>query len=237
MTAVVQFENVSVTRGKNVALKNVSLSLAAGRLIGLLGPSGAGKTTLMRAIVAVQRGVTGQVMVLGNPAGSPALLTKVSYSTQQSSVFDDLSVRENLAFACQILGAPKSRVAITLEQVQLTAAAKQRVGSLSGGQRNRVSLAMALVGDPELLILDEPTVGLDPVLRADLWGLFRELANSGKTLIISSHVMDEAERCDEIAFVRDGQIIAHDSLDNILVTTGTTSAEDAFLSLARSRNA
>lgn len=237
MTAVVQFEGVDVRRGKNLALSNVTLSFGAGRLIGLLGPSGAGKTTLMRAIVSVQRGVTGAITVLGEPAGSPSLLTKVSYSTQQSSVFDDLSVSENLAFACQILGVPKSRVAETIAQVQLTDVAKRRAGSLSGGQRNRVSLAMALVGNPDLLILDEPTVGLDPVLRADLWALFRNLANTGKTLIISSHVMDEAERCDEIAFVRDGGIIAHDTLANILSSTKTKSAEDAFLKLSRSTDA
>jgi ABC-2 type transport system ATP-binding protein len=232
MTAV-NFDRVTVKRGKNHVLNELSLNLGAGRLIGLLGPSGAGKTTIMRAIVAVQSGVKGAVSVLDLPAGHPKLLTKVAYSTQQSSVFDDLSVRENLRFAARILGVGKEQADLALERVHLEAFAKQRAGSLSGGQRSRASLAMALVGDPQLLVLDEPTVGLDPVLRADLWQMFRELASQGKTLLISSHVMDEAERCDEIVFVREGKVIAHDTLPALLAATSTSSAEEAFLSLAR----
>ena len=233
MSSVASFENVSVRRGKFDVLKSIDLRLPKGQVIGLLGPSGAGKSTIMRALVDVQDKVTGTVSVLGLKAGSAVTLTKVAYSTQSSSVFDDLTINQNLRYTCRILGAPVGRVAEVLEQVQLTEYGKVRVSTLSGGQRNRVSLAMALIGNPDLLVLDEPTVGLDPVLRADLWGIFRELASSGKTLIISSHVMDEAERCDRIVFVRDGKIIANDSLVNVLASTQTDSAEKAFLALAK----
>lgn len=233
MDAVIEFRDVAIRRGKKFVVQKLSLSLNSGRIIGLLGPSGAGKSTVMRAIVGVQKGVIGDVTVLGMKPGTNSLLTRIAYSTQQSSVFDDLSVLDNLKFAANILGAPKERPVEVLKQVQLVEFAKTKVASLSGGQRNRVSLAMALVGDPEILILDEPTVGLDPVLRADLWGLFRTLANKGKTLLISSHVMDEAERCDEILFIRDGRVIAHDSLAQVLKDAGATSAEEAFLNLAR----
>lgn len=233
MNSVIDFDHVTVKRGKNTVINDLDLHLGSGRLIGLLGPSGAGKSTIMRAIVGVQKGVQGSVKILGQKAGSLPLLKKVAYSTQQSSVFDDLSVQDNLKFAAQILGVNVSHVKKALEQVQLVDFAKQKAGSLSGGQRNRVSLAMALVGDPDLLVLDEPTVGLDPVLRADLWGLFRTLASEGKTLLISSHVMDEAERCDEIVFVREGRVIAHDTLGNVLKNTNAANAEEAFLALAR----
>jgi len=159
----------------------------------------------------------------------------VAYSTQSSSVFDELTVNQNLDYARQMVGAPKARIAAVLTEVGLTGFAKAKVGALSGGQRNRVSLAMAMVGSPQFLILDEPTVGLDPVLRAEIWAIFRQLADSGKTLLVSSHVMDEAERCDQLVFVRDGRVIANDTLSNILLRTGTTSAEAAFLELAKSQ--
>jgi len=236
MTTVVNFENVSIQRGRNKIFDGLNLNLESGKLIGLLGPSGAGKSTIMRAIVGVQSGIKGSIGVLGGNPGTGELLKRVAYSTQSSSIFDDISVKDNLAFTAKILGAPKSSVTTVLSQVQLNDVAKRKAGSLSGGQRNRVSLAMALIGNPDVLVLDEPTVGLDPVLRADLWSLFRELANQGKTLLISSHVMDEAERCDEIIFVREGKVIAHDSLPNVLSQTNSTSAEDAFLTLARRTN-
>ena len=234
MSSVISFASVSVKRGKREVLKNINLDLPSGQIIGLLGPSGAGKSTIMRAIVDVQSNVSGRVEVLGGLAGSRQSLTRVAYSTQSSSVFDDLTIAQNLRYACRMLGVSTSRVGEVLEQVHLTDHAKQKVRALSGGQRSRVSLAMALVGDPDILVLDEPTVGLDPVLRADLWGIFRQLAAAGKTLIVSSHVMDEAERCDRIVFVRDGAIIADDTLENVLKATSTDSAEKAFLALARS---
>ena len=235
MSNVATFTGVTVKRGKQTVLRDVNLDLPSGKIIGLLGPSGAGKSTIMRALVGVQSKVTGEVSVLGQPAGSANLATRVAYSTQASSVFDDLNVTQNLDFARKMIGAPASDITRVLAEVGLTGFAKAKVGNLSGGQRNRVSLAMAMVGSPELLILDEPTVGLDPVLRAEIWTIFRNLANSGKTLLVSSHVMDEAERCDQLVFVRDGQVIANDSLANILMTTSSTSAEGAFLVLAKSQ--
>jgi len=235
MSNVATFTGVTVKRGKQTVLRDVNLDLPSGKIIGLLGPSGAGKSTIMRALVGVQSKVTGEVSVLGQPAGSANLATRVAYSTQASSVFDDLNVTQNLDFARKMIGAPASDITRVLAEVGLTGFAKAKVGNLSGGQRNRVSLAMAMVGSPELLILDEPTVGLDPVLRAEIWTIFRNLANSGKTLLVSSHVMDEAERCDQLVFVRDGQVIANDSLANILMATSSTSAEGAFLVLAKSQ--
>jgi len=235
MSNVATFTGVTVKRGKQTVLRDVNLDLPSGKIIGLLGPSGAGKSTIMRALVGVQSKVTGEVSVLGEPAGSANLATRVAYSTQASSVFDDLNVTQNLDFARKMIGAPASDITRVLAEVGLTGFAKAKVGNLSGGQRNRVSLAMAMVGSPELLILDEPTVGLDPVLRAEIWTIFRNLANSGKTLLVSSHVMDEAERCDQLVFVRDGQVIANDSLANILMATSSTSAEGAFLVLAKSQ--
>lgn len=235
MSNVATFTGVTVKRGKQTVLRDVNLDLPSGKIIGLLGPSGAGKSTIMRALVGVQSKVTGEVSVLGQPAGSANLATRVAYSTQASSVFDDLNVNQNLDFARKMIGAPASDITRVLAEVGLTGFAKAKVGNLSGGQRNRVSLAMAMVGSPELLILDEPTVGLDPVLRAEIWTIFRNLANSGKTLLVSSHVMDEAERCDQLVFVRDGQVIANDSLANILMATSSTSAEGAFLVLAKSQ--
>jgi ABC-2 type transport system ATP-binding protein len=214
-------------------LRDVSFEIAEGRIVGLLGPSGAGKSTIMRAIVGVQANVSGAIAVLGERPGASSLLTSVAYSTQQSSVFDDLSVAQNLAFSARILNVPKHRVADVIAHVGLTDVASKRAADLSGGQRSRVSLAIALLGSPRIIVLDEPTVGLDPVLRAELWGLFRALADAGTTLLVSSHVMDEAERCDDIMFVRDGAVIAFDTLPNILSTTATDSAEGAFLELAR----
>lgn len=232
MSEVARFENVTVRRGAAVALSDVNLSISSGQLIGLLGPSGAGKSTLMRALLGVQSGVVGKVTVLGQPAGSRSLDTRVAYSTQSSSVFDDLSVQRNLRFASRILNLPETAVQSVIADLGLADVRKQKVGALSGGQRNRVSLAMAMLGSPDFLILDEPTVGLDPVLRGEIWAIFRKLADSGKTLLISSHVMDEAERCDHIVFVREGRIIADDSLSAVLTKTGSTSAEEAFLTLA-----
>jgi len=232
MSNVATLSGISVHRGKTEVLHEVNLQLEAGKIIGLLGPSGAGKSTIMRVLVGVQARVTGEVSVLGAPAGSAKLATSVAYSTQSSSVFDDLTVEQNLQFAREMVGAAKERIGGVLAEVGLTAQAKAKVGALSGGQRNRVSLAMAMIGQPQLLILDEPTVGLDPVLRAEIWAIFRQLANAGKTLLVSSHVMDEAERCDQLVFVRDGRVIASDSLANILLQTNSTSAEAAFLALA-----
>lgn len=234
MNSAIELSDVAVHRGKTPVIAGLNLLIPSGRITGLLGPSGAGKTTLMRAIMGVQTGVSGSVNVLGMPAGSRALSTKVSYDTQSSSVFDDLTVSQNLDYMRKILGKPRDVIDSTIHQVGLQGYEKRYVRQLSGGQRNRVSLAMALLTEPEVLILDEPTVGLDPVLRNELWTLFRHLADTGKTLIVSSHVMDEAQRCDSLLFMSEGKMIAQGTLPEILTSTKTTSAEEAFLVLAES---
>ena len=223
---------VSVKRQGRLALDSVDAEIPAGRVVALLGPSGAGKSTFMRTLLGVQANVTGRVEVLGRPAGARELDTRVAYSTQLSSVFDDLNVRSNLVYACRMVGVNKTRVDELMDLVGLLPYAKVVAGRLSVGQRSRVSLAMALVGDPEFLVLDEPTVGLDPVLRAELWTMFRQFAGEGKTLLISSHAMDEAERCDHIIFIRDGRVLANATYEDLLHQTGASSAENAFLALA-----
>lgn len=230
--AAVTIRSLRVVRGGNLVLPHIDLDVPRGQIVGLLGPSGGGKTTLMRAIVGAQIVAGGTVDVLGEPAGSKSLRRRIGYVTQAPSVYPDLTARENLAYFGRTMGAPASAVAGVLETIGLADAADRPVSTLSGGQRSRVSLGAALVGDPELLVLDEPTVGLDPALRRDLWDVFRALRDAGKTLLVSSHVMDEAVRCDRLVFVRDGAILADDTLDAILAATGTADADAAFLALA-----
>ena len=223
--------DLDVVRGSTHALRSVSLDVPEGRVTGLLGPSGSGKTTLMRAIVGVQVIRRGTVEVLGKPAGDPELRRGVGYVTQAPSVYRDLTPRENLEYFARIVGAPAQRIDEVLELVDLSRLSRRRVGSLSGGEHSRVSLAAALLPRPELLVLDEPTVGLDPLLRRDLWRTFRALAESGTTLLVSSHVMDEAENCDELILVRDGRIVAQDTPEELLRRTGADDIVDAFLVL------
>ena len=225
-------EDLSVRRDRSPVLRGLSFELGRGEVVGLLGPSGCGKTTLMRALVGVQRGVSGTVTVLGEPAGSPVLRTRVGYVTQAPAVYGDLSVVENLRYFADVLGAGPERVAVVLDQVALADRAGQLVRTLSGGQRARVSLASALLLTPELLVLDEPTVGLDPLLRRDLWELFRRLAAAGATVLVSSHVMDEAVRCDRLLLLREGRLVADDSPSGLLRTTGSADVEHAFLAIA-----
>jgi ABC-2 type transport system ATP-binding protein len=224
-------DRLRVVRGGRVALDEVSAAITGGLVTGLLGPSGSGKSTLMRAIVGVQRVDSGRVLVLDEPAGSPPLRRRVAYTTQAPSVYADLTVRENLRYFARILPAPSQRIDETLETVGLTADADRVVNELSGGQRARASLASALLGRPEVLVLDEPTVGLDPVLRRDLWTNFRELAATGATLLVSSHVMDEAERCDELLLLREGRLLASGPVPEIRRRTGTDDLNEAFLRL------
>jgi len=227
----VEIAHLVVDRRGVSALNDLTLDIAAGRITGLLGPSGSGKSTLMRAIVGVQIATSGAITVLGLPAGRPELRARVGYVTQAPSVYRDLSVRENLTYFQTILGAEASDVDRVLEQADLTSVHKRLVKTLSGGQESRVSLATALLGSPELLILDEPTVGLDPVLRRDLWALFQSLADSGLTLLVSSHVMDEASRCHDLVLMRDGQLLAQGTNSDLLARTSTSDIESAFLYL------
>ena len=229
---MLEVDGVTVRFGDRVVLDEVGLTVGSGEVVGLLGPSGSGKTTLMRAIVGVQIVEAGTVRVLGLPAGSPPLWRRVGYVTQEPSVYGDMSVRENLRYFARILAAPPSRIDEAIDEVDLRAQADQLTRTLSGGERSRVSLATALLGRPELLVLDEPTVGLDPVLRRDLWTLFHGLAQTGRTLLVSSHVMDEAERCDELVLMRDGTVVATGSPIGLLERTGAANLEAAFLTLA-----
>ncbi|MPZ98790.1 MAG: ATP-binding cassette domain-containing protein [Dehalococcoidia bacterium] len=232
--AAVQVRGLSVRRGGRLVLPGIDLDVRGGVVTGLLGPSGSGKTTLIRAIVGVQVIEGGTVQVLGEPAGSPGLRRRVAYVTQTPSVYGDLTVTENLRYFAGVLGAPPASVERAVEVTGLRQQAKQIAGSLSGGECSRASLAVALLGDPELIVLDEPTVGLDPALRRDLWRTFHDLAARGASLIVSTHVMDEADRCDELVLMREGRVAASAPPAALLEQTRTASIEDAFLALAAS---
>jgi ABC-2 type transport system ATP-binding protein len=233
MSYAVEVADLTVVRGGREVVRDLTFSVPRGTVAGLIGPSGCGKTTVMRAIVGVQIVKGGTVTVLGHPAGSRALRRKVGYSTQNPAVYADLSVRENLRYFAAVLGAPPTDADRVIEEVGLGDTRDQLGGDLSGGQLHRASLAVALLGRPELLVLDEPTVGLDPVLRYELWDLFHELADRGVTLLVSSHVMDEAARCERLLLMRDGVLLADDTPDALREGTGTRDLEEAFLSLIR----
>jgi ABC-2 type transport system ATP-binding protein len=236
MNNVVAVQDLRIRRGGSEVLPGLTFALSQG-VIGLLGPSGCGKSTLMRALVGVQQVDSGSVVIFGAPAGSRSLRDRVGYVTQAASVYDDLSVAENLGFFAQVLGVGPDEVGRVLELVDLVAQADQVVGKLSGGQRSRVSLAVALLKNPDLLVLDEPTVGLDPVLRQDLWALFHRLADEGACVLVSSHVMDEAERCDRLLLMREGRLIADGSPDEIKRQTGAADIEGAFLAVVSTSSA
>ena len=225
---LVDVRGLSVRRGDTLVLDDLSLQIGHG-VTGLLGPSGCGKTTLMRALVGVQRVQAGTVTVLGHPAGSEPLRATVGYMTQAASVYDDLSLMENLRFFSRVLGVDKSAVEAAIDAVDLGDFRNRVVGRMSGGQRSRASLAVALLGSPRLLVLDEPTVGLDPVLRRDLWRLFHRLADAGSAVIVSSHVMDEAERCDHLLLMRAGAILTSGTPAAIKAAADAPDVESAFL--------
>ena len=234
MDVAISVDDLVVTRGGRRVLHGVTAHLPTGTITGLLGPSGSGKTTLMRAIVGVQKVASGSVTVLGQPAGTPALRRTVGYLTQAPSVYADLTVRENARyFATLYRGVTKADADRAIDDVGLSRAADQLVGTLSGGQRSRASLACTLLGNPRVLVLDEPTVGQDPVLREDLWQRFHDLADAGTTIVVSSHVMDEAGRCQRLVLIRDGRVIADDTPKAVLQRTGTDDLDAAFLTLIR----
>jgi ABC-2 type transport system ATP-binding protein len=230
--AAIEIRDLHVRRGGKSILPGVSLVVPPGRVTGLLGPSGSGKTTLMRAIVGVQIVERGRVTVLGRPAGTPALRRRVAYVTQAPSVYADLTVEENLRYFARVLGAPRQRIGEVIRLVGLTGQTEQVARTLSGGEWSRASLAVALLGKPELLVLDEPTVDVDPLLRRELWRTFYELADGGASLLVSTHVMDEAGRCQQLVLMRSGQIIATGSPAELLERTRSEQLEDAFVALA-----
>jgi ABC-2 type transport system ATP-binding protein len=231
--AGVRINGLSVVRNKTTVLQDLNLTVPAGRITGLLGPSGSGKTTLMRAIVGVQRLSAGTVTVLGQPAGHPTLRHQVGYVTQAPSVYRDLSVEDNVRYFGAMHGRGRTDARQAIDAVGLADLAGRRAADLSGGQFSRVSLACALVSEPVLLILDEPTVGLDPVLRADLWQRFAALAAAGTTLIISSHVMEEASHCDSLLLLREGRLLAQLTPEELRQRGGSADLELAFLQLIR----
>ena len=231
--AAITVERLVVERGGREVLHGIDCAIEPGRVTGLLGPSGGGKTTLLRCLVGVQRVRSGRVTVLGQPAGSADLRRRVGYVTQAPSVYGDLTVRENARYFAAVHGAGDGAADAAVADVGLADHAGQVVATLSGGERARASLACALVSSPAVLVLDEPTVGLDPVLREDLWGRFHAMARAGTTLIVSSHVMDEAGRCDRLLLLRDGHLVADDTPAALRRRTGTEDLEQAFLRLVR----
>lgn len=217
-----------VTKSKHRILESLEFAVGRGTLTGLIGPSGSGKTTLMRAIIGVQK-YKGDLTILGKPAGHKELRKKIGYLPQGGAVYSDLTVVQNLRYFAKLVGADNKNVDEIIDTVHLTSQRKQVVSTLSGGQMARVSLAVALLGDPDILVLDEPTVGLDPVLRNDLWRLFEQLAKKGKTLLISSHVMDEAARCENLLLLRDGKLLWRNSQKKLLQLTKKKTVGDAFV--------
>ena len=231
--AAVRITDLRVRRGRTEVLPGLTCSIPSGQVTGLLGPSGSGKTTLMRSIVGVQLISSGSVTVFDHPAGSAELRQRIGYVTQAPSVYGDLTVTQNIATFAQLAGVRRAEVEAAVVRVGLESRRNSLVSNLSGGERGRASLACALVGSPDLLVLDEPTVGLDPVLREDLWALFRQLAADGTTLLISSHVMDEARRCDRLLLLREGELLADATVPELAARTGTDDLELAFLRLIR----
>jgi ABC-2 type transport system ATP-binding protein len=230
---VIVIDHLRVVRGKRPAVHDLSVQIARGTITGLLGPSGCGKTTLMRSIVGTQIVTAGAVTVLGHPAGSPALRRRVGYMPQAATIYDDLRIVDNVRYFGSLYGMDASAADEAVAAVGLNDHRTALCGNLSGGQRTRVSLACALVAAPDLLVLDEPTVGLDPVLRVDLWDQFHRLARRGTTLIVSSHVMDEADHCGDLLLMRDGHLLAHCTPKKLREDTGCQSLEEAFLSVIR----
>lgn len=234
MSDIVSLTDVSVTIGKTSILKNLSLRFPSGSVVGLLGPSGAGKTTLMRTIVGLQHSTTGTVVVMGQRAGSRELRSNIGYMTQNLSIYPDLTVLENLRYFASICGANKEQIVKIIKRLRLDGLENHLISAVSGGQKTRVSLGAALLGEPPLLVLDEPTVGIDPLIRSEIWDFLNEIAASGTTLIISSHVMDEAIHCSHLVLLRDGMLLANDTPEALMNRTHQKTMEATFLELVRS---
>lgn len=229
--AAIECDRLVVVRGATQVLHELSVRIRPGIITGLLGPSGSGKTTLIRSIVGTQVIESGSILVRGQPAGSPALRRQVGYSSQSDAVYDDLTVRENVRYFAATLGVDNADAERVIAAVDLAREAGRLTGRLSGGERSRVSLAVALLGAPQVLVLDEPTVGLDPILREHLWAIFRSLADAGTTVLVSSHVMDEAERCDELLLMRAGRLLAQEAPQQLKESTASSTMDAAFLRL------
>ena len=222
--------NVTHDFGRIRAVDNLDLKVKTGEIYGLLGPNGSGKTTLIRILTGILKPTHGTVSLLGMRIPNKSIMASVGYMTQSIALYEELSVRENIAFFASMYGTTgKQAIRNAIDLVELGERAASRVRTLSGGMKRRTSLACALVHEPSVLLLDEPTVGVDPTLRASFWEYFRRIADKGVTLIISSHVMDEAARCDRLGFIRDGRLIADGSHAELLKSTGAATLEEAFL--------
>jgi ABC-2 type transport system ATP-binding protein len=230
MDPVVQATELHKHFGPIHAVDGLTLSVQAGEIYGLLGPNGSGKTTLIRLLIGLLKPTSGSVRLLSKTIPDKAILAQVGYMTQASALYEELTVRENVAFFAEMSGgASRQRVDEVIALVDLQERSGSLVRTLSGGMKQRASLACALVHHPRLLLLDEPTVGIDPQLRAAFWAYFRRLAGDGTTLIISSHVMDEAERCDRLGFMRQGKLLAEGSAAELRTQASTATLEEAFL--------
>ena len=230
--AAIRAAGLVKTFGTIRAVDDVSFELAPGRIYGLLGPNGSGKTTLIRLLTGMARPTAGVAEVLGTPMPSRQVLARVGYMTQADGIYPTLTVGENARFFAAAYGVRGSEgVNDALGLVELADRVDTIAGTLSGGQRRRLSLACALVHRPPVIFLDEPTVGIDPLLRAEFWEHFRALARGGATIVVSSHVMDEADRCDELLFIRTGKVIARGTGAEVRQRAGTTDLEQAFLRL------
>ena len=227
----VDVDNVVKSFGTIRALDGITLRVRQGEIYGLLGPNGSGKTTLIRAVVGLVAPDSGTVTVLGRRMPDLNILSSIGYMTQAAALYPDISVEENLRFFAAISGAD-SNVDEVLRVVELEQRRKSVVATLSGGMRQRCSLACALVHRPRLLLLDEPTVGVDPQLRVQFWDHFREMAAAGTTILVSSHVMDEAERCQRLGLIRFGKLLGEGSPDEVRAAAGTNNLEEAFLKLS-----
>ncbi len=232
--SAIKISHLSVTlSGFFNALQDINVALPEGKAIGFIGPSGAGKTTLIRSIVGRVKLTSGSIEIFGLPAGDSKLRHQMSYMTQELSVYPDLTVKENLKYFATMMGHKNVNEIINnvLHEVDMSDKANSLVKNLSGGQKQRVSLSVALIGSPKLMVLDEPTIGLDPVLRESLWKLFNKLKAQGTTLLVSSHSMDEAERCDDLILIRSGKLLAHGSPSELKKNNNTKTIEETFLKL------
>jgi len=235
-TALVRLDGVHLSYGRTEVLHGIDLDVPAGRVTGLVGPSGHGKTTLVNLVVGALRATKGTITVLGEPAPPKRVKAQIGYMPQSDALYDDLTADQNLRFFGALYGmsraAMKAAIPTVLHTTDLEAGTgRKTVGRFSGGMKRRLSLAVALLHSPRLLVLDEPTVGLDPVHRVRLWAAFRELTAAGATLLITTHVMDEAAQCDDIVMIHDGRILAQGSPAAVVAGAGTADLESAFLSL------
>ncbi|TFJ91580.1 ABC transporter ATP-binding protein [Lentibacillus salicampi] len=233
MSDVVKIENIQHGYNKQTVLKDVNLAIPEGGLFGLLGPSGSGKTTLVKIIMGLLTPDSGRIKIAGDEMPSFKLMQKIGYMAQSDALYNELTARENMQFFATLYRIPKGeqteRIAEAAKIVNLSDVLDDTLETFSGGMKRRMSLAIALVHHPQLLILDEPTVGIDPVLRASIWEELRKVQQAGTTIIITTHVMDEAEKCDSLALLRDGYLIAHGSPDDLKAKSGTETLEAAFL--------